>query len=54
MPEMKRDLDTRPGSRVGAFTLAASSEMVFVDLPVAERVRRLTALDLPVEIWDWT
>ena len=28
--------------------------MVFVDLPVAERVRRLTALDVQVEIWDWT
>jgi hydroxypyruvate isomerase len=44
-----------PGrGRVGAFTLAVSSEMVFVDLPVAERVRRLTALDVQVEIWDWT
>jgi hydroxypyruvate isomerase len=40
--------------RVGPFTLAVSSEMVFVDLPVAERVRRLTALDFQVEIWDWT
>jgi hydroxypyruvate isomerase len=28
--------------------------MVFVDLPVAERVRRLTDLDVQVEIWDWT
>jgi hydroxypyruvate isomerase len=28
--------------------------MVFLDLPVAERVRRLTALDVQVEIWDWT
>jgi hydroxypyruvate isomerase len=40
--------------RVGPFTLAVSSEMVFVDLPVPERVRRLTALDVQVEIWDWT
>ena len=40
--------------RQGAFTLAVSSEMVFVDLPVVERVRRLTALDVQVEIWDWT
>jgi hydroxypyruvate isomerase len=39
---------------VGPFTLAVSSEMVFVDMPVAERVRRLTALDVQVEIWDWT
>lgn len=36
------------------FVLAACAEMVFTDLPVAERVRRLTALDLQVEIWDWT
>ncbi len=38
----------------GPFTLAVSSEMVFRDLPVAERVRRLTELDVQVEIWDWT
>lgn len=36
------------------FTLAVSSEMVFRDLPPVERVRRLTALDVQVEIWDWT
>jgi len=28
--------------------------MVFRDLPVAERVRALTELDVQVEIWDWT
>lgn len=38
----------------GPFVLAVCSEMVFRDLPVAERVRRLTALDVQVEIWDWT
>ena len=38
----------------GPFTLAVSSEMVFRDLPPTERVRRLTALDVQVEIWDWT
>ena len=38
----------------GPFTLAVSSEMVLLDRPVAERVRRLTALDYQVEIWDWT
>jgi len=38
----------------GPFVLAASAEMVFRDLPVAERVRRLTELDVQVEIWDWT
>lgn len=38
----------------GPFTLAVSAEMVFVDLPLADRVRRLTDLDVQVEIWDWT
>ncbi|NHA67194.1 TIM barrel protein [Phycicoccus flavus] len=38
----------------GPFTLAVCAEMVFRDLPVAERVRRLTALDVQVELWDWT
>lgn len=28
--------------------------MVFRDLPPVERIRRLTALDVQVEIWDWT
>lgn len=28
--------------------------MVFRDLPPVERIRRLTALDMQVEIWDWT
>ena len=36
------------------FTLAVSAEMVFVDLPFAERVRRIHALGFEVEIWDWT
>jgi hydroxypyruvate isomerase len=38
----------------GEFTLAVSSEMVFLDLPVAERIRRISALGFEVEIWDWT
>jgi hydroxypyruvate isomerase len=38
----------------GPFTLAVSAEMVFLDLPLTERVRRLTELDFQVEIWDWT
>lgn len=38
----------------GPFTLAVCAEMVFRDLPVVERVRRLTALDVQVEIWDWS
>jgi hydroxypyruvate isomerase len=36
------------------FTLAVSAEMVFVDRPFAERVRRIHALGFQVEIWDWT
>ena len=38
----------------GPFTLAVSSEMVFLDLPVVERVRRIHDLGFEVEIWDWT
>ncbi|HEY7722854.1 MAG TPA: TIM barrel protein [Pedococcus sp.] len=36
------------------FTLAVSSEMVFLDLPVTERIRRISDLGFEVEIWDWT
>lgn len=36
------------------FTLAVSSEMVFQDLPVVERIRRIHELGFQVEIWDWT
>jgi hydroxypyruvate isomerase len=38
----------------GPFTLAVSSEMVFLDLPVVERIRRIHELGFAVEIWDWT
>ena len=38
----------------GAFELAVSSEMVFLDLPHVERVRRIDELGFAVEIWDWT
>ena len=38
----------------GPFTLAVSSEMVFLDLPVMERIRRIHELGFAVEIWDWT
>ncbi|MEO0003621.1 MAG: hypothetical protein RLZZ22_1313 [Pseudomonadota bacterium] len=40
--------------QVGAFTLAVSSEMVFRDLPIVERVKRIHELGYQVEIWDWT
>jgi hydroxypyruvate isomerase len=34
--------------------LAVCAEMVFLDLPVPERARRLTDLGVEVEIWDWS
>jgi hydroxypyruvate isomerase len=37
-----------------AFDLAVCSEMVFLDLPIEERVRRIHDLGFQVEIWDWT
>ena len=37
-----------------SFTLAVSAEMVYLDLPVRERVVRLHELGFAVEIWDWT
>jgi hydroxypyruvate isomerase len=36
------------------FELAVCAEMVFLELPVAERVRRIDELGFQVEIWDWT
>ena len=42
---------TRPAS---PFSLAVCAEMVFLDLPVTERIRRIDALGFAVEIWDWT
>lgn len=38
----------------GSFQLAVSSEMLFLDLPHLERVRRIDELGFAVEIWDWT
>lgn len=38
----------------GPFTLSVCAEMVFLDLPISERIRHLTDLDMQVEIWDWT
>jgi hydroxypyruvate isomerase len=39
---------------VSPFRLAASAEMVFLDLPIEERARRIADLGFEVEIWDWT
>lgn len=36
------------------FDLAVCAEMVFLDLPVEERIRRIADLGFQVEIWDWT
>jgi hydroxypyruvate isomerase len=36
------------------FTLAVCAEMVHLDLPLVERVRRLHEQGFAVEIWDWT
>ncbi|MGC9543386.1 TIM barrel protein [Streptomyces sp. UG1] len=36
------------------FTLAVCAEMVFRDLPIDERARRLHDEGFQVEIWDWT
>jgi hydroxypyruvate isomerase len=39
---------------VSGFRLAVCAEMVFLDLPFVERVRRIDELGFEVEIWDWT
>ncbi len=39
---------------MSAIRLAACAEMVFTDLPIEERVRRIADLGFEVEIWDWT
>jgi hydroxypyruvate isomerase len=39
---------------VSTYRLAVSAEMMFVDLPFEERVRRIATAGFEVEIWDWT
>ncbi|HEX2497331.1 MAG TPA: hydroxypyruvate isomerase, partial [Actinomycetes bacterium] len=36
------------------FELAVCAEMVFLESPFDERVRRIAELGFQVEIWDWT
>ena len=36
------------------FELAVCAEMVFLDLPFVERVKKIAGLGFQVEIWDWT
>lgn len=50
---MSNPRDPTP-SREPAFPLAVCAEMVFLDLPFEERVRRIAELGFQVEIWDWT
>jgi hydroxypyruvate isomerase len=47
-------MSTNSQSQTSPFTLAVSSEMVFRNLPVLDRVRRIADLGFQVEIWDWT
>lgn len=42
---------TAPAAR---YRLAASAEMLFTDLDIVERVRRLHERGFEVEIWDWS
>jgi hydroxypyruvate isomerase len=39
---------------VTGYRLAASAEMLFLDLPFADRVQRIAELGFEVEIWNWT
>jgi len=38
---------------LSAFELSISAEMVFTDLPIVERVRRIHDLGFGAEIWSW-
>ena len=39
---------------MSTLTLAACAEMIFTDLPFVQRVERIAARGLQVEMWDWT
>jgi hydroxypyruvate isomerase len=45
---------TGPVDTGSSYRLAVSAEMVFVDLPFEDRVRRIADCGFEVEIWDWT
>jgi hypothetical protein len=45
---------TGPVHTGSSYRLAVSAEMVFVDLPFEDRVRRIADHGFEVEIWDWT
>lgn len=42
-----------PSDHAAPFTLAVSAEMVFRDLPMAERIRRIHEAGFAAEIWNW-
>jgi hypothetical protein len=42
----------RVPSRSELFPLAVTSEMLFLDLPYLDRVRRIAELGFQVEMWD--
>jgi hydroxypyruvate isomerase len=50
------DRQQQPGTPVESWSveLAVCAEMVFLELPIIERVRRIANLGFQVEIWDWT
>ena len=39
---------------MSGYRLAVCAEMVYLDLPFTERVRRIADLGFEVEMWDWT
>ena len=39
---------------MSGFRLAASAEMLLLDLPFEERVQRISDLGVEVGNWDWT
>ncbi|WP_172650039.1 TIM barrel protein [Rhodococcus opacus] len=39
---------------MATYTLAASAEMLYLDLPFLDRVHRIAERGLQVEIWDWS
>ena len=48
-------MNDRPNSGgIPLFALAVCAEMIFLDQPIEERIRRISRLGFQVEIWDWT
>ena len=51
---VRRGRADRRGGDLVSFTLAASAEMLYVELPFLDRLKRITERGLQVEIWDWS